>query len=303
MIGHKILNRIALLAITAVVGTGVYFNAPPPRQAHATFTEGSSWGSTAGGSANALVIGIDNVQSLNDLLGVTIRFKVASDNAPGPVTVAVGGQTATSLKRPTSIGLQDPGSELQAGVSASIMFTGTVFEIVSPVDMTPIGSTCEFRGSGAPRGCVIEDGSCISQANYAALFTVVGTSYGSCSAGLFKLPFSNGTGFIAYDAQGVNGAASRITTASCANPNAPTLCGLEKNSLTIAQLPTGNIGTTSFDFGLIGNGATGSSQAMVTGITNSGGGTVLNLTIASAGSGNPLAFLNPVIPGIRAIKF
>lgn len=314
--GHSILNRIALFAVAAVVGTGVYFNAPPPRQAHA-FEAQSTWGGTGGGSASAQTVTIDNVQSLSDLVGVPFRYIPLVDSA-GATTLVVRGLTAKPVLRPSSIGLVALSQgELQAGVTMTLEYNGSNYEILGPVDMRPIGSTCEFRGSGAPRGCLIEDGSCVSSTTYAALASVIGTTYGTCAAGQVKLPLSNGTGFVAFDGQGANGNAGRITTASCASPNSPTFCGGQSTSLTTTnQLP--NFTPSGSIASVLTSNIQGASLVQTTGGTNTPSGgpnQAINgfITVAQSvtstftgnniGASAAVPVLNPILPGIRAIKF
>ena len=53
----------------------------------------------------------------------------------------------------------------------------------------PIGTIVQFGSSNAPTGWLLCDGSSISKTTYAALFNVIGTTYGSGSnATLFLLP-------------------------------------------------------------------------------------------------------------------
>jgi microcystin-dependent protein len=279
---RQVLRRLArALAVVSTFALAAlcYVSVPPPPPA-AAFGEQGTWGGTATGSANALTIAIYNVRSMNDLLGVPIRFKPLVDNVPGPVTVAVGGQAATPLKRPTSIGLQDPGSELQAGVTSAIMFTGSVFEIISPIDMTPIGNTCEYRGAATPRGCMIEDGSCVSQTQFAALFLRIGTTYGTlCGAGQFPVPDSRGTMFVALDGQGSNGSAGRLTTATCSAPNSlAARCGGQTTNLNTSQMapytPSGTVSssaTTSVTSTATSTSTTSSGALQINNWTNGSG--------------------------------
>lgn len=231
-------SRLIALACTLALAAAVYALCPPPRPASA-FEAQSTWGGTAGGSANAVTVAIANVQSLNDILGVPLRFVPALDNT-GPATIAVNGLTATAVRRPSNIGLVAlSGGELQAGVSTEIMYNGSTIEIRGPLDMTPIGRTVEFRGSVTPRGTLIEDGSCVSRTTFAPLFSVVGTNYGACDGTTtFGLPDSRGAMFAALDGQGANGLAGRITTATCPTPNAVGLCGSQTHILSVGELPS-----------------------------------------------------------------
>jgi len=60
-------------------------------------------------------------------------------------------------------------------------------------DTVPIGTSVDFRGTTAPDGYLLENGSNVSRTTYADLFAVVGTSYGSGDGSTtFTLPDSRG---------------------------------------------------------------------------------------------------------------
>jgi microcystin-dependent protein len=57
----------------------------------------------------------------------------------------------------------------------------------------PVGTIVQFGSSNAPTGWLLCDGSSVSKTTYAALFNVIGTTYGSGSnATLFLLPNTTG---------------------------------------------------------------------------------------------------------------
>ena len=58
---------------------------------------------------------------------------------------------------------------------------------LAPGVMPPSGSITNFAGSAAPVGWLITDGSSLSTASYAALFAVIGYTYGG-SGSNFNLP-------------------------------------------------------------------------------------------------------------------
>jgi microcystin-dependent protein len=314
-------TKLLASAAGALLATAViYCVVPPPQRVSAQFADQSTYGGTSTGSANAQAITIGNYSS--NLTGVPLRFIPGFTNT-GPATISISGLTPVAILRPSSIGLVAfSGQELFAGEPTSVEYNGTNYVLTSNVDMTRIGQTVEFRGSTAPRGTLIEDGSCVSTTTYAALNNVIGTLYGTCSAGFFKLPFSNGTAFVAFDAQGANGAANRMTTASCATPNSPSLCGSETETLTLAQSPAGitsfgsaNVASTSTGTFATGNlattqpGTTGSSVVtfiangaeQVIPVSSNGTASIGSTSNNTGGQAHPI--LNPVLPGIRAIKF
>lgn len=59
--------------------------------------------------------------------------------------------------------------------------------------MVPTGSTQMFAGTSAPRGWLIADGRAVSRTTYAALFAVIGTTYGNGDGSTtFNLPDMRG---------------------------------------------------------------------------------------------------------------
>ena len=67
---------------------------------------------------------------------------------------------------------------------------------------SPSGSLTAFAGATAPTGWLICDGSVVSQATYASLYAVVGSTYntGGEGAGNFRLPNMNGRVIVGRDA-------------------------------------------------------------------------------------------------------
>jgi microcystin-dependent protein len=317
VIKRKVALAIAVLVAVALI---VYGFVPPPRHARAQFADQGTWAGTAGGTANAVVLTLQNVSSLNDIVGVEISFNPSANNT-GPVTIAItnvlGTTTAATLYRPSSIGLTGLSlNELWVGETTSVKYNGSVFVLTSNVDMTGIGDAVELRGSTARRGTLIEDGSCYSQTTYAALFSVIGTTYNAgapvaCSGGQFAVPDSRGSFFAALDSQGANGAASRLTGAGsgCTATTVGTRCGAQNQTLTTAQLP---VFTPSGSVSLTNTGAVNGSSAGPVGV---GTGATIGMCCAvpigftAAFTGNPIGggsahpILNPVLLGMRAIKY
>lgn len=67
---------------------------------------------------------------------------------------------------------------------------------------SPSGALTAFAGATAPTGWLICDGSVVSQATYASLYAVVGSTYntGGEGAGNFRLPNINGRVIVGRDA-------------------------------------------------------------------------------------------------------
>ena len=250
------MKKIFAILVGAIVWAAIaglaFMAVPPPAKVHAQLSSPQTWAGSAGGTSTALTVTIHNVVALNDLLGVPIRVLPSGTNN-GPSTLQVnidtgGNLGAIAIQRPTSnLGLQAvSGGEMQTGQMVEFTYDGTVFEISSPIDMTPVGHTVDIRNSSglAPLGTLLEDGSCYSQTTYAALFSVIGTTYNAgapvaCSGGQFAVPRSNGTVFAAADNQGTHGAANNITGAgSGCNATGITACGAQNQTLSVSQIPT-----------------------------------------------------------------
>jgi len=289
----------------ALVGIAVaYLFVPPPKPASAVFVDQLTFGGTSTGSANAQAITIPNLAA--NTIGVQLRFIPGFTNT-GPTQINVSGLGLVNVVRPSSIGnVAFSGGEFQAGELTCITFNGTAYQLACNVDITPIGKVLQLRGSVAPRGALIEDGSCVSQTNYAALFSVIGTSYGSCSAGLFALPDSRGSAFFALDTQGVNGAANRLTSAGsgCAATSVAFRCGAQNQQIAQSGLPNvtfskanGNLADAGHSHNINSNlsGSTASKSV----IEGSGGGSG---TIGGGGSFGPPAVWS-IVSSFTGISF
>jgi microcystin-dependent protein len=303
----------------AVAALAAFLSFYPPAAVQAQFVEQSTYGGTSTGSANAQAITIANYP--NNLPGVTLTFIPGFTNN-GPATISVTGLTPVAIVRPSSIGnVALSGAELLVGELTCVKYNGTAYQLGCNLDMTKIGATIEFRGPTAPRGTLIEDGSCVSQATYAPLYSVIGTTYGTCAAGSFAVPDSRGTMFAALDNQGANGSAGRITSAgSGCTATAVGICGKENATLNINQIPpftpSGSITFPATNLGIAGlnvNTYNVSAASPGTALFGSGGGGAgitaqfpqMSASLAGnqIGGGQSHSTLNPISLGRRAIKY
>jgi microcystin-dependent protein len=287
----------AFLVMTGVMVTNVF---TPIEKVHAQLGAGSTWLGTAGGTANAIVIHVHNVSSSADLVGVPYRF-LASASSTGTVTITYdldSGATIgpSTLFRPTT-------NISYAALSNGEIVIGTIVEVTyssasgpvltSAVDMTPIGSVVMSRTS-AMTGYLVEDGSCYSATQYAALYAVIGASYGNCGAGTFLVPDSRGTGAWATDNQGANGAAGRLTTAVCGLPDSVgVVCGANAKTLTVAQMPEvtstgGGLSVSTTDSVSVSGSISGITTALNEVAVNAGS----SVTVSSQNAGTSFAGLS-----------
>ena len=109
--------------------------------------------------------------------------------------------------------------------------------------LMPTGAVLPFAGSSAPTGYLLCFGQAVSRTTYAALFAVVGTTYGAGDGSTtFNLPDLRGRVAAGKDDMG-GSAASRLTNSGTGNPgiSGATLGasgGSDRHTLTVAQMPS-----------------------------------------------------------------
>jgi len=109
----------------------------------------------------------------------------------------------------------------------------------------PVGCVAPFAGSSAPTGWLLCYGQNVSRATYSALFSAIGTTYGSGDGSTtFTLPDLRGRGVAGKDNMGGT-AANRLTNSGTGNPgiNGATLGGsggADRHQLTSSQIPNHN---------------------------------------------------------------
>jgi microcystin-dependent protein len=306
-----------ILALCALLYTFV----PPPHSARAQFVDQTTWGGTSGGTANAQTITIANYTA--HTAGVALRFVPGNTNT-GPTNINISALGNVAVQRPSSIGnVALSGGELQSGELTCVIYTGSVYQLCYNVDMTPIGKTVEFRGASAPRGTLIEDGSAVSRTTYAALFTVIGSTYGNGDGSTtFNVPDSRGASTLALDNQGANGAANRVTTAGSgcnATALASTICGAQNQTVTRDKLTNVSVAPTVTDPGHFhssnptvfsaggGNGIAANNTSSVGAFGFNTDTKTTGISVAFNLNGNvtqtPLTTLQPISLVRRAIKY
>ena len=140
-------------------------------------------------TTNAIGISVSGAEGATvDSTGISInnqgdlRLKEASSNGSNYVAL----QSPASLSSNVSLTLPstdgNSGEFLQTDGSGNLSF--------SIVQGVPSGSVFALAGTqtGVPSGYLECDGSSVSRSTYAALFAVIGTTYGSASGSTFNLP-------------------------------------------------------------------------------------------------------------------
>lgn len=135
---------------------------------------------------------------------------------------------------------------------------------------SPVGTVINFAGSTAPSGWLIANGDAISRSGYPALFSVIGTTYGSGDGSTtFNIPDLRGRVPI-----GVDGGVNRVTSNNALGQSS----GSQSHTLTVNEIPahdhlTVASGRIWYDTGAnLQNGSfhLGSLQTPRTGMTGGG---------------------------------
>lgn len=280
---------------------------------------GGGLGGTSTGSANAQTFTTTPLLVQASVPGPTVTF-IAGFSNTGPLKVTVNGTGPTNVFRRSQLGAtMSVGGEVFAGQTVTLQWDGTEWQC-SSCGIVLVGKSEDYMGSGAlPAGKSFEDGSCVSQSTFADLFAVIGTNYGTCSAGNFALPDARGNAFVGLDNQGSNGNAGRLSL--CGNDTTlGALCGAQARTILVANLPLYNlgvsgiivsstavvtVGSTVCNSGAGPCGATGNAAFSTVGLTtgtlstNPGVSVVVTSTASggvasSGGSGTSLITTNPV---------
>jgi microcystin-dependent protein len=217
------------------IGTGLITEGPPDTLTRAVIHNSSnagaavSWGAgtrkiycsqhssysrfggglpTATGTANARVVAYDPPcrayragQEFWFINGAAANTDVATANmGPGVLNVRKGDG---------SIALG--GGDMPASTLIGLRHDGTQFILIHPVSGIPTGSVFPFAGSSAPGGYLLCAGQAVSRTTYAALFTLLSTTYGvGDGSTTFNLPDLRGRAPFGKDDMD-GSAANRIT--------------------------------------------------------------------------------------------
>jgi microcystin-dependent protein len=112
-------------------------------------------------------------------------------------------------------------------VSSALFYAGT--------PLVPAGAVIPYAGTAAPPGWMLCDGAAVSRAAYAALYAVIGATFGAGDGGTtFNLPDLRGRAVVALDNLG-GSSANRIAAAWADSLGGNG--GEDTHTLTVAEIP------------------------------------------------------------------
>lgn len=302
----------------------------------------------AGGSANALTVTANSAFTTN-VNGRFLAFRAASDNTAA-ATLDVNSIGAKSIRKMTSSGdAALSGAEIQAdgiymvsysealnSAAGGWLLLNPTIDLTAPIKTSvdiaaPVGMVVDYAGLIAPTSWLFLYGQAVSRITYAALFAVIGTTYGAGDGSTtFNLPDARGRVIAGQDDMGGT-SANRLTGLS-GGVDGDVLGaagGVETHTLTTAQLAAHtHTGTTSsggahthtidYDGAFGGNpvnrandprwdwGDQSTTNTANNAVTQSGGTHSHTFTTASSGSDGahnnvqPTLVLNKIIKALAA---
>lgn len=179
--------------------------------------------------------------------------------------------------------------------------TAPAFTLTSGISIpAPIGAIIDFAGSSAPTGWLLCYGQSLSTTTYAALFAVIGTTYGTGGAGTFNVPDLRGrTGFGQDNMGGV--AANRITAAFnfdgtvLGNAGGQQSRAIQPGNIPNYALSVTDPGHSHTYTNAAAGGAVFLQSGLQTGGSGSTGTSTTGITVNSGGGGINLPVLSPAV--------
>jgi len=261
---------------------------------------------STGGTATAYTYtSQQGFSSLSQLNGQTLTLNFSATNGANPTLNVDGlGDKPITIDATTTI----PIGFITAGTTWRLIYSSSAgaFLIHSGTlaSFLPPGSIIPYAGTAAPVGWLLCNGTAVSRATYATLFSIIATVYGT-GDGVTTFNVPDLTGRVVA---GKESSASRLTSA-VSGVDGGTLGsagGTQSKTIAQANLPSVNFTVSGITLGTnTVNITTGSTGGGSTSIVGSGTGAnttfALNTAIASqgaaasGGSGTALAVVQPTI--------
>jgi microcystin-dependent protein len=180
----------------------------------------------AGAQLGTLLLSTTNSAS------ASVRAEIALHDFNRTMTLINNGISAVTINSFGQVGINStsPSSALTVGGSASI--SGTLTLAGATVHLT--GLIQMYGGSTAPTGWLLCDGSLVSKTAYAALYALLGSTFGAETTTQFYLPDMRGRSPLG------SGTGSGLTARSVGGSG-----GAETYTLTISDMPSHNHGGAS----------------------------------------------------------
>jgi microcystin-dependent protein len=191
-----------------------------------------------GGTSTAFTVTTNEVfTALVDGLAVTVRMHAANGATP---TFAPDGLAAKAIQ--VLSGTAVPAGALLAGSLQTFTYNSSAdaWIVRGAIGTTRfVGEVFDWAGEDPRPGCLFCDGAAVSRSTYAALFAVIGTTYGAGDESTtFNVPDLRGRVTAGRDDMG--GAAAGRLTDDATGIDGEVLGdagGVQEHTLTIAQLP------------------------------------------------------------------
>ena len=179
---------------------------------------------------------LTNATGLPLTTGVTGTLPVT--NGGTGVTTSTGTGANVLSASPALTGTPTSPTAANGTNTTQIATTAFVQTAVGSLGGVPSGSVSAYAGSSAPSGWLLCSGGAVSRATYAALFAIIGTTYGAGDGSTtFNLPDLRGR--VAAGVDNMGGSAANRITAAGSGITGTTLGasgGSETHTLTEAQL-------------------------------------------------------------------
>ncbi len=229
----------------------------------------------------------------------------ARDGGPGNPSYTFQNETGTGFYRQGAglLGIAISGVNIGTFAASGFTYNGV------SISGVPSGSITMFAGAAAPTGWILCFGQEISQATFAALFAVIGTTYntGGEGAGNFRVPDLRGRVVAGLDNMGGGPPVGRLAAPQITGgaTTSGQTGGEQTHTLLNAEAPAhahGGVTTSNNSLTVTKNPATTTGNQFVSDVGSGPGVSLPALTIASDGGGGAHNNVQPTMVMSYIIK-